>query len=93
MKIIMFKTTPNMGIHKLYMQSDQWYYGHRCTHCNYLNEMSYEDYDPDNLEKSGNILLVNPEGVDEMAKTVQEGAYQFVCQKCGKLLDRWYNGE
>ncbi|MDN6750956.1 MAG: phage terminase large subunit family protein, partial [Staphylococcus equorum] len=86
-------TTPNMGIHKLYMQSDQWYYGHRCEHCNYLNEMSFDDYDPDNLDKSGNILLVNPEGIDEMAKTVQEGSYQFVCQKCGKLLDRWYNGE
>ena len=86
-------TTPNMQIHKLYTQSDQWYYGHRCQHCNYLNEMSYKDYNPDNLEDSGNILCVNPEGVDELTRTVQEGSYQFVCQKCGKPLDRWYNGE
>ena len=86
-------TIPNMGIHKLYMQSDQWYYGHRCEHCDYLNEMSYEDYNPDDLEKSGNVLLVNPEGINEEAKTVQDGTYQYVCQKCGKPLDRWYNGE
>ena len=89
----MLKTTPNMGIHKLYMQSDQWFYGHRCDKCDYLNEMSYKDYDPDNLENSGNILCVNPDGIDEMAKTVQDGSYQFVCQRCGKPLDRWYNGE
>ncbi|MGI4715036.1 phage terminase large subunit family protein, partial [Klebsiella pneumoniae] len=86
-------SVPGMGIHKLYQQSDQWYYGHRCQHCDYLNEMSYNDYNPDNLEESGNMLCVNPEGVDEQAKTVQNGSYQFVCQKCGKPLDRWYNGE
>lgn len=86
-------SVPGYGIHKLYQQSDQWYYGHRCEHCNYLNDMSFEDYDPNDLEKSGNILLVNPEGINEQTKTVQEGTYQYVCQKCGKPLDRWYNGE
>ncbi|BCK59752.1 terminase large subunit [Staphylococcus phage vB_SauH_DELF3] len=86
-------SVPGYGIHKLYQQSDQWYYGHRCEHCNYLNDMSFEDYDPNDLEKSGNVLLVNPEGINEQTKTVQEGTYQYVCQKCGKPLDRWYNGE
>ncbi|XWX31262.1 terminase large subunit [Staphylococcus phage PG-2021_19] len=86
-------SVPGMGIHKLYQQSDQWYYGHRCQHCDYLNEMSYNDYNPNNLEESGNMLCVNPDGVDEQAKTVQNGSYQFVCQSCGKPLDRWYNGE
>lgn len=85
-------TTPNMGVHKLYMQSDQYVYKHTCQHCSYDNEMSYKDYDPDNLENSGNILCVNPDGVDELAKTVQDGSYQFVCKKCGKPLDRWYSG-
>lgn len=86
-------SVPGYGVHKLYQQSDQWYYGHRCEHCNYLNDMSFEDYDPNDLEKSGNILLVNPDGINEQTKTVQEGTYQYVCQKCGKPLDRWYNGE
>lgn len=86
-------SAPNIGIHKLYSQSDQWFYGHRCEHCNHLNEMKYKDYNPDNLEESGNVLLLNPEGIDEQAKTVKDGTYQFVCQKCGKPLDRWYNGE
>ena len=54
--------------------------------------MKYAPYDENNLEQSGNLLLVNPEGIDEQAKTVQDGTYQYVCQKCGKPLDRWYNG-
>ncbi|WEW53611.1 terminase large subunit [Staphylococcus phage vB_SauH_SPJ2] len=85
-------SAPGVGIHKLYQQSDQWYYAHVCQHCQYENEMKYADYDPNDLNKSGNLLLLNPDGIDEQAKTVQEGTYQYVCQKCGKPLDRWYNG-
>ncbi len=55
--------------------------------------MKYADYDPDNLENSGNIHLVHPEGYKPITREVDEGAFEFVCQKCGKLLDRWYNGE
>ncbi|MCP6122359.1 phage terminase large subunit family protein, partial [Klebsiella pneumoniae] len=77
---------------KLYKQSDQWFYGYDCEHCGHFNEMKYADYKPDDLENSGNVLLVNPDGIDEMAKTVQDGTYQYVCQKCGKPLDRWYSG-
>lgn len=85
-------SAPGVGIHKLYQQSDQWYYAHVCQHCDYHNEMKYAPYDENNLEQSGNLLLVNPDGIDEQAKTVQDGTYQYVCQKCGKPLDRWYNG-
>lgn len=86
-------TTPGFGIHKAFMQSDQKYYMHKCEHCGLWQKLEYRDYDPDHPETSGNIRLINPEGVDELARTVQPGSYQFVCQKCGKLLDRWYNGE
>ena len=85
-------TVKDYGIDKLYKQSDQWFYGYDCKHCDHFNEMKYEDYNPDDLSASGNVLLVNPDGIDEDAKTVQDGTYQYVCQKCGKPLDRWYSG-
>lgn len=84
---------PDMGIHKLFEKSDQHYYLHKCEHCNHWNQMSYDEYNPDNLEKSGNMLCVNPDGVDTLTGNVVDGSFQFVCQKCGKPLDRWYNGE
>lgn len=55
--------------------------------------MSYRDYDSNNLENSGNMRLLNPDGIDLLTRTVQDGTYQIVCQKCGKPLERWYNGE
>lgn len=85
-------SAPGIGIHKLYQQSDQWYYAHKCQHCEYLNEMKYADYNPNDLSQSGNLLCLNPDGIDDTAKTVQDGTYQYVCQSCGKPLDRWYNG-
>lgn len=55
--------------------------------------MSYDDYTPEaSVENRGNILCVNPKGIDVIAKTVVDGSFQFVCQKCGAPLDRWYNG-
>lgn len=82
----------NMGIHKLFEQSDQSWYLHKCDRCNYYNQMSYDEYDSSSIEAGGNIMTVNPDGVDLLAKTVVEGSFQFVCKKCGKPLDRWYNG-
>lgn len=84
-------TIGDLGISRLYDQSDQLHYLHKCTCCNHWNLMSYRDYDASNLENSGNKLLLNPDGVDRLAKTVVEGSYQYVCQKCGKPLDR-FNG-
>lgn len=86
-------SSPDIGIHRLFMRSDQHWYLHKCEKCNHYNKMSYEDYDESApIEKRGNVLCVNPKGVDILAKTVVPGSYQFVCQKCGMPLDRWYNG-
>lgn len=84
---------PNMGIHKLFEESDQFWYLHKCDHCNYHNQLSYDDYDSSSVDAGGNILTVNADGVDPLAKTVVDGSFQFVCKKCGKPLDRWYNGQ
>ena len=84
---------PNTGIHRLFEQSDQNWYMHKCDRCNYYNQMSYEDYDSSSIEAGGNILEVNPDGVDHLALTVVPGSFQYVCKKCGKPLDRWYNGQ
>ncbi|QEG13564.1 putative terminase large subunit [Bacillus phage vB_BspM_MarvelLand] len=76
-------TVPNYGIHALYDQSDQCVYMHRCDHCGYRQQMDYEK----------NIECMDETGVDVLAKTVKDGTFRFVCQKCRKTLDRWYNGE
>lgn len=85
-------SVPNMGIHRLFEQSDQNWYLHKCDRCNYYNQLSYDEYDSSSIEAGGNILTVNPDGVDILARTVVDGSFQFVCKKCGKPLDRWYNG-
>ncbi|QEG04127.1 terminase large subunit [Bacillus phage BC-T25] len=76
-------TVPNYGIHALYDQSDQCVYMHKCDHCGYRQQMDYEK----------NIECMDETGVDVLAKTVKDGTFRFVCQKCRKTLDRWYNGE
>lgn len=87
-------SAPDIGIHRLYEQSDQFCYLHKCERCNHYNEMSYDEYTPEAaIEQRGNLLCVNAKGVDVIAKTVVDGSFQFVCQKCGEPLDRWYNGE
>lgn len=83
-------TAPNVGIHDLFVHSDQMEYMHKCTHCGHWNLMSYEDYKDDGT--GGNIMLMDKSGIDLAGRTVRPGTYQFVCQKCGKPLDRWYNG-
>lgn len=55
--------------------------------------MSFEEYDESRVEAGGNLLCVNPDGVDKLTGNVVDGSYQYVCKKCGKPLDRWYNGE
>lgn len=76
-------TIPNFGIHELYERSDQRVYMHKCDSCGFRQQMDYEK----------NIECLNEDGVDILAKTVKEGTFRFICQKCGKPLDRWYNGE
>ena len=85
-------TVNNFGIHDLYEHSDKKAYLHKCEHCGYYNKMKYAPYDPDHVENSGNIMKVHPEGYKPISREVDDGTFEFVCQKCGKLLDRWYNG-
>ena len=79
-------STPSIshwGIDGLYEKSDQRKWVITCTHCGYDQVLDYDK----------NIKLVNPDGIDTVGKVVLPGTYQYVCQKCGKLLDRWYNGQ
>lgn len=85
-------TVPGYGVDREFNKSDMKFYIHKCTHCGYDNRLKYADYDPNNLEKSGNIGLINPEGLNEDNHEIEDGTFDFVCQKCGKHLDRWYNG-
>lgn len=76
-------TVPDYGIHALFNQSDQRVYMHKCDRCGLRQQLDYEK----------NIECLDDDGVDILAKTVKEGTFRFICQNCGKPLDRWYNGE
>lgn len=71
------------GVDGLYKKSDQRQWQYKCEHCGKWQQLDYEK----------NIKLVNPEGIDLIGKVVLPGTYQYVCRYCGKLLDRWYNGQ
>ncbi|AYJ76229.1 terminase large subunit 2 [Bacillus phage BSP12] len=58
-------------------------YMHKCDRCGTRQQLDYEK----------NIECINEKGVDVLAKTVKEGTFRFICQKCKEPLDRWYNGE
>jgi DNA-directed RNA polymerase subunit RPC12/RpoP len=85
-------TTSGRGIESLFQDSDQREWVFKCTHCNYDNIMKFADYNANNLEKSGNFLLINPEGIHTESRMIEPDTYMYVCQKCGKPLDRWYSG-
>lgn len=85
-------TTPGYGIHKEFMKSDMKYYMHECGHCGYLNELKYAPYKEGDPEDSGSIRLINPDGINPDTGEIEDNTYDFVCRKCGKHLDRWYNG-
>lgn len=75
-------TVANYAIDKKYKESDQRMWFIKCNHCGYEQVMDFDK----------NIKLVNPDGIDTIGRVVLPGTYQYVCQKCGKLLDRWYGG-
>lgn len=68
------------------------YYMHTCTHCGFVNKMKYDDFNENDLEVSGNIRLINPDGINKETGEIEDNTYDFVCQRCGKHLDRWYTG-
>lgn len=76
-------TVPDYGIHDLFTTSDQRVYMHKCDSCGLRQQLDYDK----------NIECLDEDGIDILARTVKEGTFRFVCQKCGKPLDRWYNGE
>lgn len=75
-------TVQNYRIDQLYKESDQRMWFHKCPHCGYEQVLDFDK----------NIKLVNKDGIDIIGKNVLPGTYQYVCQKCGKPLDRWYSG-
>lgn len=76
-------TIPGRGVDKLFQKSDQRFYMHKCEHCGEWQILDYED----------NIIKVKEDGVNLLTDEIEDGTYEFVCSKCSKPLDRWYNGE
>ncbi|GLI90576.1 phage terminase large subunit family protein [Bacillus subtilis] len=76
-------TLPGRGVNEQFHRSDQRFYMHQCEKCNHRQILSVED----------NIKQIKPNGVDYITETVEDGTFEFVCSKCGRSLDRWYNGE
>lgn len=65
---------------------------YKCENCGLEQRLEWKDYDADHPEASGNVLQVDPNGVDEIAKTVKPGTFKCVCKKCAEPIDRWYDG-
>lgn len=76
-------TIPGRGIDFQFSKSDQHFYMHKCEACNHWQVLSVED----------NIMQIKPDGVNLMTDEIEDGTFLFVCAKCRKPLDRWYNGE
>lgn len=76
-------TIPGRGVDLQFQKSDQRYYMHKCDACNHWQILDIED----------NIKQVKPDGVNLITDEIEDGTFIFVCAKCGKPLDRWYNGE
>lgn len=95
-KFVQRWSTPSVigaGIHGLFTHGDQRIYMHKCQHCGKVQQIKFDDYDPSKAEEDrGNILCVNPKGIDLVGRYVEDGSYQYVCSHCGLPIDRWYSG-
>jgi len=76
-------TIPGRGVDLQFGKSDQRFYMHKCDACNEWQVITAED----------NIFQYKKDGIDLMTDEIQDGTFGFVCAKCSKPLDRWYNGE
>ncbi|QPX71611.1 terminase large subunit [Bacillus phage SP8] len=76
-------TIPGRGVDLLFGKSDQRYYHHKCDKCGHWQIITLED----------NIVCVNEKGVNLVEETIEDGTYQFQCQKCKQELNRWNKGE
>lgn len=75
-------TSPNYGIHKLYLESDKRRWEQKCEHCGKYQVLDYE----------ANIKQTRSDGVDLIGKVILPGTFEFVCKYCGMPMDRWYGG-
>lgn len=76
-------TIPGRGVNLQFQKSDQHYYMHKCEACNHWQVLSMED----------NIMQYKKDGINLMTDEIEDGTFGFVCAKCSKPLDRWYNGQ
>lgn len=76
-------TIPGRGVDLQFQKSDQQFYMHKCERCNHWQIINVED----------NIIQLNTNGVNLITDEIENGTFDFVCAKCNKSLDRWYNGE
>lgn len=75
-------TIPGRGINKLFQNSDQQFWFHKCPICGYDQRLTVKN----------NIVQINKNGIDLETNQVKPGTFDFVCAKCHNHLDRWYNG-
>ena len=82
-------SAPDIGTDRLFNMGDQWYYTFPCDKCGYYNNINFKDYEPNKSpESNGNVQLINPDGIDTIARVVKPGTYRYVCAKCGAPLSR-----
>lgn len=75
-------TIPTQGIARLYELSDQHCYFFKCEHCNHKQTISLD-----------NIMCLKPKEIKPQLQYVPDGAYEFVCIKCKRELNRMQKGE
>lgn len=76
-------TIPGRGVDLQFGKSDQRFYMHKCEHCNHWQILNMED----------NIFKYKENGINLLTDEIADGTFGFVCAKCSKPIDRWYNGE
>ena len=74
-------TLPGLGVNKLFLDSDQRFYLHKCDKCGHWQEIEYE-----------NIVQVK-DTIDAVTGEFEDGTYMYICKKCKKELNRWGEGE
>lgn len=74
-------TLPGLGINKLFLESDQRYYLHKCDKCGRWQQIEYS-----------NIVQIK-DTINKVSGEFEDGTFQFQCKKCKKELNRWNPGE
>lgn len=72
-------TIPGRGVDLLFQNSDQKFWHYKCNCCGHWQVLNLDD----------NVLQVNPNGLNAIEETIEDGTFKFVCAKCKKELNRW----